>query len=178
MRPWKVALAGALADANRCAAYVLARADGEAIVLVGRARDRAAVLELWQWLLRRIEWLSATHGAQKSRKWHEAFRVGVVDAVAKRLAQAVSEVRESASASALVVIEPADVAHREALAAFIAENLGLASGRALSVNAAAYRRGGDASAELDVEGGRLAGSRGDDELNALDRQPRSRRPRR
>ena len=39
------------------------RTIGEAIVLVGRGRDRELVVELWQWLVRRIEWLSATHGA-------------------------------------------------------------------------------------------------------------------
>ena len=38
-RPWKVALACALADANGCVAYTLDERGSEAIVLVGRGRD-------------------------------------------------------------------------------------------------------------------------------------------
>ena len=80
LRKWKVVLAGALAGANNCVAYTLDRGKEEAIVLVGRGRDRDAVLALWTWLVTRIEWLSATHGAGQDRQWHEAFRIGCVDA--------------------------------------------------------------------------------------------------
>ena len=150
LRTWKVVLAVALADANGCFAYTLARDADEAIVLVGRERDRAVVVELWQWLVQRIEWLSATLGAGQPRKWHDAFRIGVVDAVAKRLrAQGAAGVADLAPA-ALTVLEPAMAAHREALAAFVAQRLRLGKGRGLRVDARAYAQGRTASATLDL----------------------------
>jgi hypothetical protein len=140
-RPWKVALAGALADVNACLAYTLATEAGEALVLAGRARDRAAVATLWAWLLRRIEWLSATHGAGRPRRWHEAFRVGAVDAIAARLRAAEAAVRDESTGTALAVIDQAIEARRAALDRFAAEHLRLGRGRALRVDAAAWRRG-------------------------------------
>jgi hypothetical protein len=154
IRKWKVALASALADVNGCLAYVLVRGDDEAIVLVGRARDREVVIELWQWLVKRIEWLSATHGAKRSRQWHDAFRIGVVDEVAPRLdegrAQATSELVSTALVAIDIDIDPMRVAHREALDRFADENLGLAHGRGMRVDATAYRRGRGAAGDLSL----------------------------
>jgi hypothetical protein len=141
IRPWKVALASVLADANGCVAYVLDAGDTASLVLVGRARDRAAVAELWGDLVRRIEWLSATHGAGKSRRWHEAFRIGVVDAIDRELVAIPEAMRAELPEGALVVVDPARVAHREALDRFVDTHLGLARGRSRSVDAAGYRRG-------------------------------------
>ncbi len=73
LRPWKVALACALAEVNGCVAYTLDRGDTQAIALVGRSRDRAAVETLWAWAVKRVEWLSATHGEGKSRKCTRRF---------------------------------------------------------------------------------------------------------
>src|SRR5690606_7750393 len=105
LRKWKVVLASALAEANGCIAYTVRHGREQAIVLVGRQRDREAVIELWNWLVKRIEWLSATHGAGRSRQWHEGFRIGAVDAVAKRLQESAEEVREELDSAALVVVE-------------------------------------------------------------------------
>lgn len=152
-RPWKVALAGALADANGCLAYTLDRGADEALVLVGRARDRAAVAALWAWLLRRIEWLSATHGHGRPRRWHEAFRVGAVDAVAARLRAAGAAEHDAAQGAALAVIDRAMEVERAALARFAEEHLRLGRGRALRVDAAAWRRGRAAGDALQLPGG-------------------------
>lgn len=148
LRKWKVALASALADVNGCVAYVMSRDSDEAIVLVGRARDRDAVVALWEWLVKRIEWLSATHGAARSRQWHDAFRIGVVDEVARRLDEGRAQASSELGANALVAIDPLRVAHREALDRFVDANLGLGRGRAMRVDAAAYRRGQGAAADL------------------------------
>lgn len=148
VRKWKLALASALAQANGCIAYLRTTPDGEAIVLVGRGRDRVLVIELWQWLVRRIEWLSATHGAGRARRWHEGFRVGVVEAIATSLAEVEREQAASTSADALAVIEPHRAAERAALDAFVAANLGLGRGAPLRVDASAYRRGHAAAGEL------------------------------
>ena len=152
LRKWKVALAVTLAELNECAAYTLCAGQEEAIVLIGRGRDRAAVAELWGWLVTRIEWLSATHGAGKPHAWHEAFRIGVVDAVAQRLQVASDEVVASQASAALVRVDPARAAHREALARFVAERLGPSRGRALRVDAAAWRRGRRAAHDLALPG--------------------------
>lgn len=150
LRRWKIVLACALADANGCVAYTATRGDEEAIVLVGRARDRAAVRELWDWLVKRIEWLSATHGPKKPRRWHEAFRVGVVDAVAERLQGATEEVRQE---HGLVRVDAAAQLHQQELDRFVAERLGLGKGRAIRVDARAWERGRAAGEDLDLPEG-------------------------
>lgn len=149
-RTWKLILAATLCEANGCVAYVLRRKDDEAIVLVGRARDRVVVTELYSWLVQRIEWLSATHGAGRSRKWHEAFRVGVVDAVGERLAASSQATTAELPAAALVIVEPAVAAEREALDSFVNQHLRLGKGRGLHVDARAWRAGKAASAELSL----------------------------
>ncbi len=141
LRPWKVALACALADVNGCVAYTADRGDTQAIALVGRARDRAAVETLWVWAVKRVEWLSATHGEGKSRKWHEAFRVGAVDVLARRLGEATKGVREASTGAELATLDRAWSAHRAALDRFVDERLGLRSGRGMRVDASAYARG-------------------------------------
>lgn len=141
VRKWKVALASALADVNDCVAYTLLTDSGEAIALIGRARDREAVAALWEWLVKQIEWLSATHGAGRSRQWHEAFRIGVVDEVARRLEEGNAEADGALSSTALVVVDPRRAAHRDALDRFVDAHLGRGRGRAIRVDAAAYRKG-------------------------------------
>ncbi|MCX4247635.1 DUF2786 domain-containing protein [Paraliomyxa miuraensis] len=150
LRKWKVVLASTLAEANDCIAYTLEQGQERAIVLVGRLRDRAAVIELWTWLVKRIEWLSATHGAGRSRQWHEAFRIGVVDAVAERLRHGSDEARHELSSTALVKVEPLRAAHREALQRFASERLGLSSGRGISVDAHAWARGRAAADDVEL----------------------------
>lgn len=143
-RPWKVALAAALAEANGCLVYTLETADGEALVLVGRGRDRAAVGALWPWLVKQIEWLSATQGMGRARRWHEAFRVGAVDAIAARLRATVSDAREAAEGAegpGLAVVARVLEAERAALERYASEHLRLRPGRGLRVDAAAWRRG-------------------------------------
>ena len=149
-RTWKVVLATTLADANNCLAYTLDLGAEKAIVLVGSGRDRAAVLELWTWLVKRIEWLSATHGAGRNRKWHIAFRVGVVAAVAEQLSSVAAEVRGELSPGALMRVDPAERAQREALDRYVSENLRLGRGRGLRVDAAAWQAGHEAGAVLAV----------------------------
>ncbi len=148
-RKWKVVLASTLAEANDCIAYTRAQGREQAIVLVGRGRDRAAVAELWGWLVKRIEWLSATHGEGKSRQWHEAFRIGVVDAIAQRLVKGAAEVRAGLDSTALVIVEPARAAHREALDR-VAQSLRLGPGRGVRVDARAWQRGRAAGSDFEL----------------------------
>jgi Protein of unknown function (DUF2786) len=149
LRKWKIVLAATLAEANGCIAYTVERGREQAIVLVGRGRDRAAVGELWGWLVKRIEWLSATHGAGRSRQWHEAFRIGVVDAIAERLRASAEEVRAGLDSSALVVVDPARAAHREALDRAV-DGLRLGAGRGVRVDARAWQRGRAAGGDVEL----------------------------
>lgn len=150
IRKWKSALAVVLAEANGAVAYTLDRGKDSAIVLVGRSADRAAVAELWSWLVKRIEWLSATHGAGQTKKWHEAFRFGVVDSVAQRLRESTTEARSELSEAALVVVDPAQAAHRDAMQRFVTSNLRLSRGRGVRVDAEAWESGKSASGDLDL----------------------------
>ena len=153
IRTWKRVLASALADVNGCVAYVAEGAEGEGIVLVGRAGDRAAVALLYADLERRIEWLSATEGPGRDRRWHEDFRIGVVDAIEARLRGVGAEVGAALDAAALVVVGSAAAAHTERLDRFVSENLRLGRGRALRVDARAWARGRAAGEKLPLPRG-------------------------
>lgn len=151
-RPWRLFLASALAEVNGCLAYTLDRGDDEAIVLVGRARERESVSALWTWLLRRIEWLSATHGAKRPRRWHEAFRIGAVEAVAERIRAASAEARDAHSGPALAVIDRAIEAERRAIERFAEGELKLQRQRSRRVDARAWREGRLAGSALKLPG--------------------------
>ncbi|MBT9554914.1 MAG: DUF2786 domain-containing protein [Myxococcales bacterium] len=148
IRTWKRVLAAALASANGCIAYTRVQGDGEAVIVAGRAVDRQAVLELWGWIVKRIEWLSATHGAGRSRKWHDSFRVGAAAAVGERLASVATEIRDEQAARDLVVVDPLITARRHALDAYVTEHLRLGPGRNVRVQLEAWRRGQEAADTL------------------------------
>jgi hypothetical protein len=145
-RKWKLALAQAVGNANGCVAWAWERPDDVATCLVGRSRDRDAARALWEPLVVRVAWLSATAGAGRSRAWHEAFRVGAVDEIGVRLTAGVDAAREGFAA--LVRVSPELAAHRDALDRFVAEHLGSGRGRRLSVDARAYELGRVAGADV------------------------------
>ena len=148
LRRWKVYLASALGEVNGCVAWTEAVGAEERLLLVGRAADRAAVQEIWAWLVKQIEWLSATAGPGRSRRWHEAFRIGAAEAVADRLAEVGTESRAGLGEAALAVVEPALAARQAAVTEFVETHLRLRSGRGLRVDTRAYARGREAGAEM------------------------------
>lgn len=150
LRRWKSVLASTLAQANGCVAYTLDLGGEKAIVLVGRARDREAVRSLWDWLVKRIEWLSASHGSGQSKKWHEAFRIGAAATIAERLAQASHQAYAAVETQALVRVDASMQAHQDELASFVEERLGLRSGRGIRVQSDAYSAGRRSARELDL----------------------------
>lgn len=151
IRPWKVMLALTLAQHNGCVAYTLERDRAQSLVLVGRAADRAAVETLWTWLVRRIEWLSATHGAGRSRRWHDDFRVGVVDALAQRLCAPRLDHDpphdERRDSSSLARVDAVIGARDAALRSFVERHLRLGDGRAIRVDPRAWTQGKRIAAE-------------------------------
>lgn len=151
-RKWRLVLASALAEANGCLAWSQARGGETALCVLGRADDRAAVRALYEWLGVRIEWLSATHAAGRDRAFHEAFRVGAVDAVVARLRPALE-----GGDPALVRLDGELIARRQAVEAYANEHLGLGRGRGMRVNALAYARGKAAGAELPLPPGATRG---------------------
>lgn len=150
LRKWKSVLASSLADVNGCVAYTADSGGESAIVLVGRSRDREAVSALWEWLVPRIEWLSATHGAGQTKKWHEAFRIGAAVTVAERLAAGSQQAHAQIEASALVRVDASMQAHRDALEDFVSRRLGLRSGRGIRVDGTAFAAGRRSARDLEI----------------------------
>ncbi len=152
LRRWKVALAAALARANGCVAYTAAGAVGRDTILLiaGRADDRAAIAAIWVWLVRTLEWLSASEGSGKAREWHEAFRIGAAEVVVARLAGVGAEVRGEEAGrlrgGELERVDAVAAARADAVAAFVEGKLRLGRGRSMRVD-----RGG-------LEAGRRAGA--------------------
>jgi hypothetical protein len=146
LRKWKIALASGLARANGCVAYTAEHADQTLLLLAGRAADRDAVQEIWKWLVQRLELLSATHGAGKSRAWHEAFRIGAAEAVVARLAHTNEQEQQAIPVEALVRVEHALADRNAAVDAFTANALRLKAGRTLRVDANGFARGRAAGA--------------------------------
>ena len=149
LRRWKTVLAAELARANGCVAYTLQRANDQALVLIGRKRDRDAVKALYDDLVVRLEWLSATHGPGKGKKWHDSFRIGAVHTLSQRLQQAPALPVET-SRTALARIEPRMAAHERELERVTQERLGTGRSRSIRVIGEAWDRGMAAATDLDV----------------------------
>jgi hypothetical protein len=150
VRKWKQRLATQLAEMNGCVAWTLGRRGDQRLLVAGRAEDRAAVFEVWSWLVRRIEWLSATEGAGERRAWHDAFRVGAAQTIVRRMRAARLEARAALDTTALAVVEPALQARAQATRRFVEQNLRLKPGRSLRLDADGYLRGRRAGADVEL----------------------------
>lgn len=173
LRPWKVALAGAIAEANGCGVYVL---DGgrhrDAVrkaILVGRAENFAAVRALYADLVVRIEALTRTFGQGRSRDWATSFRFGVVDTLGDRLLAArISARREAIEGEVAAPPEVAPMAgsplttlmrvpdavkelerQEAAVEAWMSKHLGAGKGRGTRVLQGAFAAGRAAGHDLD-----------------------------
>lgn len=135
LRTWKLVLAATLAESNGCVAWTAAEGAETLLLLAGRADDREAIVALYDWLVTRIEWLSATEGAGRSRDWHEAFRIGAAEVIVQRLREGSGAERATMGEAALAVIEPALAARAAAVARFAETHLRLKPGRGLRVDA-------------------------------------------
>lgn len=141
IRKWKRVLAQALAEANGGAAWVLEGERDERLCVVARASDRDAVQVLYDGLVRRIEWASATAGEGRSRRWHEAFRIGVVDTLIPRLADGAEDARDGLEPSALVHVDAALASREAALQRYMDAHFEPSKRRGLRVDADGYEKG-------------------------------------
>lgn len=157
LRPWKLVLAACLAQENGCTAWTAKGNGEELILLAGRADDRLAVAALWDWLVTRIEWLSATEGAGRDRAWHEAFRIGAAEVIVVRLRESAGGEREALGMHALAVVEPALAARAAAVARFAETHLRLKPGRGMRVDARGLEKGRAAGAQVALPPGRRGG---------------------
>jgi hypothetical protein len=149
-RRWKTVLASGLADVNACLAFTRDAGRDKQIVLAGRAADRAAVRSLWDWLVPQLEWLSATHGAGRDKRWHDDFRIGAIDTILERLRGVHEQERGQLDGAALVRLDPALVERRAALERFSQERLRPGKGRRLLVGVDAWKAGRAAAAEVSI----------------------------
>jgi len=145
LRRYKVVLAQALADNGGGVAWSHEASDGTHLCFCGRSSDRAAVAELYQWLLRRIEWLSASSGPGRPRSWHEAFRIGAVDVIAVRLAAPDGE-----TSVGLLKAEPLRAARAAAVTRFVDEHLRLGAGKGFRIDARGFARGKEVAQSIDL----------------------------
>lgn len=143
-RRWRTILAAALAESQACLVYSAARGGVEELRVVGRAADRAAVRTCFEGLAPRLEWLSASHGAGRSRAWHEAFRIGAAEAIAARLGEPTAD---ASPASTALLVDDHAVRHA-AVEACASSNLRLGPGRSLRLDAHGYARGQAAAETL------------------------------
>lgn len=150
VRTWKTVLAAGLARLNGCVAYTTGRKKTALLLLAGRPGDRAAVLEVWTWLVHRIELLSATLGPGQDRSWHDAFRIGAAEEILARMAASQHRVLQDVEAAALVTVEHGLARRQSAVDHFAEETLRLKPGRALRVDAEGYARGKAAGATVDL----------------------------
>ena len=141
LRKWKSVLAQSLASLNGCIAYTERSGKQKHIVLVGTAADRAAVVALWEWLVRRIEWLSATHGAGRDRRWHQAFRIGAVATITERLRAGQHDAAATLESAALVQVREGLARRQQRVSEYAERNLNLKPGRGVRVDPDAYREG-------------------------------------
>lgn len=155
LRRWKIVLATILAEHNACVAWSEDRGKETALCLAGRAADRELTATLYAWLVTRIEWLSATHGAGRDRHWHEAFRVGAAEVIAERLAHPErSELVDGGvdmTTSGAALVKQDRAAREDAVDRFVATNLKLGKRKSFAVDAHGYRRGRAIGAQIPVD---------------------------
>jgi hypothetical protein len=144
-RTWRAVLGQGIASNNGCICYSVVVGSETELRVVGRDADRAAVRTLFAWLAPRIEWLSATHGPNKSRAWHDAFRVGAATEVVARLGP--DEVVEEHA-----LLRADRMARNDAVERWAERNLRLGAGRGLSLDPRGYRQGKKAAGELKLPG--------------------------
>ncbi len=111
-----------------------------------------SIATLWPWLVKRIEWCCATHGAGKGRSWQNAFKIGAAEVVVKRLAEANQTTRAALGTTALARVEPALKRREEAVQAFVQDNMRMKRGRRLRVDAEGYTQGRARGATMDLGG--------------------------
>lgn len=150
IRKWKSVLAQALAQLNGCLAYTEKRGKMKRIILAGTAEDRAAVATLWEGLVRRIEWLSATHldGEGQDKRWHDAFRIGAVQTITDRLQESRQASTAQVQTTALAVAARGLARRKARVDQFAQDNLHLKAGRGMRVDADAYAEGKIAGATM------------------------------
>lgn len=150
IRKWRSVLAAALAELNGCIAYTDQRGKLKRIVLVGTAEDRAATVAMWDGLVKRIEWLSATHldGEGQDKRWHDAFRVGAVATITQRLREQQQASTAALETTALAVVQQGLARRRERVRSFAEAKLNLKPGRGVTVDPTAYAEGRAAGAEM------------------------------
>lgn len=158
-RRWKLFLATGLAVENAGLAWTTDIGDETHLSFCGHRSDRAAMTAVWSSLVTRIEWLSASHGAGRTRQWHEAFRIGAAEEIVARI-RAGEVVSSSSSSSALSAEDvpltalalakaaPLRAARVAAVAAFAQAKLPRDRGRSVLVDMRALKQGKAVAAAL------------------------------
>jgi hypothetical protein len=157
---WKGHLASTIAKANQARVYQIQAQIG----IIGRPSDVEKVRYLYAMLVRETDRLAEEHGKGCGRTWRNQFRLGVVDAIAAKLAEArekvAAEMRGASTGTALVRVNQAiELVRRKDLAvdAWIRSNLRLrTTTRRFKGNEAAREAGREAGKAINISGARGA----------------------
>ena len=149
IRKWKRVLASGLAEINHCKAFTIpVHRREQHLCILGYPEDRAITRTLWDWLVQRLEWLSATHGQAQSREWHESFRIGAANAIIDRLTTVEGRAKEAMETTALATVDASRARRRAAVAAHAEAQMNLTAGRRIRVVVDAHNAGREAGAHM------------------------------
>lgn len=175
---WKSYLGSTLARANGCRTYLRpgARRNTTSSVLIGRRSDVQTTRYLYQALSAEVERLVKEQVGGRGKTWYNNFKLGVVDAIAKKLDEAKREAeaamrREVASNStALIKVDNAIAkleAKRQAVIEWEKKNLKLRSaGNTWTPDQEARARGQAAGENIVIGGARGGLGAGREKLGA------------
>jgi len=95
---WRTRLASSIAKNNQCKVYL--QGGRGTLGIVGRPSDVSAVRYLFSWMLREVEALVKRDCPGTGKMWTNNYRIGVVETVAKRLAEQHDETQAAVKAEA------------------------------------------------------------------------------
>lgn len=161
---WKSYLSASVAKANGCRVFLSpgAKRNTAGVVIVGRRSDAQTTRYMYQMLCGEVERLTELQRTGLGKTWYNNFRLGVVDAIAKKLDEAKrkaqEEMRRDASSNSAALIKVDDAiarieAKRQAVIEWERENLKLRSWHARwTPDQEARARGQAAGANISIGG--------------------------
>lgn len=150
---WKGSLGCGLAKIHGCRAWTTRGKTGaKVLVIVGRPSDVATVRYLYAWLVLETERLAQRNAMGGGRSYADSYRKGCVAGILAAMRQADSEVRATATGSALMRLD----ARRAECEALLPENLRKTQSRV--TDGGAFSRGREHGSRIHT-GGTLGASR-------------------
>jgi hypothetical protein len=150
---WKIALLDGCAQANFCKCYSRHYCGDVEMIVVGKPTNRAACMEVFEYLEATIERLAARAIKQRpsyesARSYGNAFRYGAAERLRARLKESIRQASEkgAAGSTAIVVADVYKAAFAEIERYYQQNNVRLSRGRGASVKSGSGYHAGSAAA--------------------------------